>query len=296
MIEIRKSYPTDAYTIINLYDKVWKSEFYDVLPNGIIHDRLKNVSNRVLHLTDQINENNRILVAVADGKIVGSIFYTKCLGEIYADAWEIRSIFILPSYQRQGIGTKLLNNSMEEIKRMGYDVIVVDVPLGASSMEFFLKLGGVKKDVVLKKIDGYDVSVNTVLFNINNNSNNEVSSSEWNDLYKELQDNLFLLNNINLEIAVILTSNNNRYMGIGIRNKVCPVEVALANMYLAQDKGISKILILNKESKPVLPCGKCRDLLISLGEEAAEIMFDYGNLKTLTIKELHPYYKDIEKV
>ena len=63
-----------------------------------------------------------------------------------------------------------------------------------------------------------------------------------------------------------------------------------------EDSNISKILILNKNNKPVLPCGKCRDLLIGLGEDKAEILFDYGSLKTMTMKELNPYYKTEEKV
>ena len=86
------------------------------------------------------------------------------------------------------------------------------------------------------------------------------------------------------------------YIGLGIKRRVCPLEVAVANMHASSDKNISKIIILNKESKPVLPCGRCRDLLIGLGEEKALILFDYGSLKTITMKELNPYYKDEEKV
>ena len=85
------------------------------------------------------------------------------------------------------------------------------------------------------------------------------------------------------------------YLGLGIKNKVCPIESALSNMYLGGDNKIAKILILNKQSNPVLPCGKCRDLLIHLGQEQALILFDYGNLTTMTMKELNPYYKDEEK-
>ncbi len=295
MIEIRKAFPTDAYNIINLYDRVWKSEFYDILPNGIIHDRLKNVQARVKHLTDQIEENNRVLVAVNEERIVGFVFYGKRQDDTYADDYEIRLIYVLPEFQKQGIGTKLLNGAIEEIKKLGYHSFVVDVPSGGRCVNFFLKFGGVKRELVMKKVDGYSVRVDSMWFDILHDTT-KVKDNEWNDLYLKLQDKLYLLNHINLEIAVILTDAGNTYMGLGIKNKVCPIEVALANMYLAQDKGIRKILILDKNSKPVLPCGKCRDLLVNLGEDAAEILFDYGSLKTLTIKELHPYYKTQEKV
>ena len=35
---------------------------------------------------------------------------------------------------------------------------------------------------------------------------------------------------------------------------------------------------------------------MNLGHKNTEILFDLGTLKTLTIKELMPYYKDEEKV
>ena len=101
---------------------------------------------------------------------------------------------------------------------------------------------------------------------------------------------------LNTEIAVLLADSGNMYLGIGIRNKVCPIEGALSNMYLGGDKKLVKILVLNKNSNPVLPCGKCRDLLIHLGQQDALILFDYGSLKTMTMKELNPYYKDAERV
>ena len=35
-MEYRKSYPTDAYLLIQLKNDVWKDTYYDVLPNGIL--------------------------------------------------------------------------------------------------------------------------------------------------------------------------------------------------------------------------------------------------------------------
>ena len=104
-----------------------------------------------------------------------------------------------------------------------------------------------------------------------------------------------LLNDVNREVAVLLSDTGNMYLGLGIKNKVCPIESALSNMYLGGENKIVKILILNKQSKPVLPCGKCRDLLIYLGQEQASILFDFGSFKTMTMKELNPYYKNEEK-
>ena len=294
MIEIRKAYPIDAYTLINIKDNVWKNEFYDILPNGIINDMNKNVEKRIEHLIDQINENNRVLVALVDDKIVGYVFYAKALNEDLDLAAEIREIYILPEYQRKNIGTSLFENVVDELKKLGYNSIVLNLPINSRSVLFFIKLGFIKKDVCIKLINGYKIRCDLMYYEFENTSRE--FTNEWNDIYVKAEENLYLLNNINREIAVISTDSGNMYIGLGIKRRVCPLEVAVANMHASSDKNISKIIILNKESKPVLPCGRCRDLLIGLGEEKALILFDYGSLKTITMKELNPYYKDEEKV
>lgn len=294
MLEIRKAYPTDAYTLINIMDTVWKVEFYDFLPNGIMHEMGRNIEKRIKHLTDQINENNRILVAINDEVPVGYIFYAKAQNVIYESAAEIREIYILPEYQKQGIGKKLFISAIEELKKIGFKSLVLCCPKEANSINFFLKLGGSKKDLLSKSVYGYSVIYDLIYYDLVKTT--KTNPREWNDVYRTAQEHLYLLNNINREVAVISTDKGNMYVGLGIKNRVCPIESAIANMHMGQEKTISKILVLSRESKPVLPCGKCRDLLIGLGQANAEILFDYGNLQTMTMHELNPYYKDEEKV
>ncbi len=289
MIQIRKAYPTDSYRLIQINDMVWKDEFYDVLPNGIFGEQSQNIDDRVEHLRDQIVENNRVLVAVLDEEIVGFIFYAKAKNVLYSAAAEIRAIYILPLYQRKGIGTQLFEQAVEEIQRLGFSSLIVNCPVLGSSNMFFQKLGGDNREVEVEDFYGYKIDVNLFYFDLDKRG--EVVADDWNLLYRHAQDNLFLLNDINREIAVIMTEDQQIYMGLGIQGAVCPVMSALSNMYLDQKKKVTKILILNRESCPVLPCGKCRDSLIRLGQEEALVLFDMGSLQTMTIKELNPYYK-----
>lgn len=295
MLQIRKAYPTDAYSLIQIYDAVWKNEFYDILPNGIFQEMSRTVEKRVHHLKDQIQENNRIFVALEDEVTIGFIFYGKTSNSVYNSAFEIRSIYILPEFQRRGIGSQLFQNVSAEIEKLGYHFLIVHCPIHSNGIDFFLKMGGKKKEVVSKELYGYHVMFELIFFDLEKTSQDIEISNEWNRMYLKAQENLFLLNDMNREIAVLLTKNGTMYLGLGIKNKVCPMESALANMHLGQEKMISKVLILNRKSKLVLPCGKCRDLLIDLGQKSAEILFDLGTLKTMTLEELNPYYKEEEK-
>lgn len=298
MIQIRKAYPTDAYSLIQISDVVFKNEFYDVLPNGIMIQQLKEVDSRVRHLKDQINENNRIFVAIDDSlqeKIVGFIFYGKTANVVYNEAMEIRSIYIMDAYQKQGIGTQLFEKVIQEVKKLHIHSLIVNCPVNSRCIDFFEKLGGDTREVSLGQMYGYQVKFQLIYFDLDYDVSQSLKQKDWNRLYSEAQNRLILLNDIHKEVAVILTDKQKLYFGLGIKNRVCPMESALANMYLAEEVRIQKILILNRQSKPVLPCGKCRDLLIELGQEQAEILFDMGTFQTMTMGELNPYYKNEEK-
>lgn len=292
MIRIRKAYPTDSYRLIQVKDMVWKDEFYDVLPNGILSELIRNVDDRVRHLKDQIVENNRILVAMDGEKVVGFIFYAKANNEFYNAAAEIRAIYILSEYQKKGIGTQLFEKAVEEVQRLGFHSLIVCCPVLGSGNAFFQKIGGDKREVVSDTIYGYNVDVDLFYFDLDKRGEGIVD--DWNLLYQKAQDNLFLLDDTNREIAVVMTVDQHIYMGLGIHGAVCPLMSAVSNMYLGQEKKIAKILILNRSSSPVLPCGRCRDVLIKLGQKDALVLFDMGSLQTMTISELNPYYKKDE--
>lgn len=295
MLQIRKSYPTDAYQLIQIMDTVWKDEFYDVLPNRIFYGMMQSVEKRVQHLKEQIEENNRVYVALEDDKPVGFVFYAKTTNVVYNAAMEIRYIYVLPDFQRKGIGTKLFEHVVDDVERLGISSLIVHCPIPSNSIIFFTKIGAKKKEVISKNMGDYSVMCEVLLFDLGENRQ-EVSANEWNELYVKAQESLFLLNKLHHEVAVLMAGSGNMYLGLGIRGRVCPIESALSNMYLAGEKVVAKILILDQKSKPVLPCGKCRDLLIELGQEKAEILFDIGTFKTMTMEQLNPYYKKEEKV
>lgn len=74
------------------------------------------------------NSNNFIpelsLIAIKDNKIIGYILFTK----IEIDGYEelaLAPLGILPEYQRQGIGTKLIEEGHKRAKELGYHYSIV---------------------------------------------------------------------------------------------------------------------------------------------------------------------------
>ena len=68
------------------------------------------------------------LVAVVNVQVVGHIFFSPVSIEsedITSSALGLAPMAVLPEYQRQGIGSKLVLEGLKECQRIGYNVIVV---------------------------------------------------------------------------------------------------------------------------------------------------------------------------
>lgn len=69
------------------------------------------------------------MVAIHDRRIVGQIAYTKSFltteGEPKLDSITFGPVSVLPEYQRKGIASQLIKQSMEKAKRLGHTVIAI---------------------------------------------------------------------------------------------------------------------------------------------------------------------------
>lgn len=68
------------------------------------------------------------LVAVVDGQLVGHIFFSPVAVESDGGgftAMGLAPMAVLPEYQNQGIGSRLVREGLKECQRMGHDVVVV---------------------------------------------------------------------------------------------------------------------------------------------------------------------------
>jgi putative acetyltransferase len=82
-------------------------------------------------LVDSLRANARpyiSLVAVAAERVVGHIFFSPVSIESDAGAFAamgLAPMAVLPEYQNQGIGTRLVREGLKECQDLGHDVVVV---------------------------------------------------------------------------------------------------------------------------------------------------------------------------
>lgn len=116
---------TLSYTICleseNMYresENMVRESFWDIYKPGcdehLVLYKMRNISSFIKDLD---------LVAIKDRKVIGIIVFT--LGQVISaesktDILFLGPIAVLPEYQNMGIGSKLINESIEKAKKMGF--------------------------------------------------------------------------------------------------------------------------------------------------------------------------------
>jgi len=139
MIQIEKPSALDAQKISDVHRQSWHETYDGILPNEKIEDMLnQSEAAQIWHYQDVANGNRSehfLLVAKDDEKIIG-------FSDIRFDGEysEIKALYILREYQRQGIGSLLLQKSLEWAKgsqKTMVDLIIENRP----AIRFFERHG-----------------------------------------------------------------------------------------------------------------------------------------------------------
>lgn len=71
---------------------------------------------------------------------------------------------------------------------------------------------------------------------------------------------------------------------------MCAERNAISNMLTKEVKKISKIVVVHKSGKVMLPCGACREFMLQLGDltEETELLLSLEPYKTVKIVDLLP--------
>ena len=80
------------------------------------------------NIIDALRANGAVLlslVAVLNDEIVGHIMYSPAILGGQVEGAALGPMAVLPEYQRQGIGTKLVEAGNEQLKETGFPVVVV---------------------------------------------------------------------------------------------------------------------------------------------------------------------------
>lgn len=156
-ITIRKAVFSDATAITGVQTDTWKVSYKNLVPEEILAQ--KTVSpERIAQFEKCINED-QVWVAEKNDCVVGFLTFRK-----YGKTAEIEIFYILPEYQRRGIGGLLFEAVTAELRALGCRHLTVWTLKSAPSVGFYQKIGGQLSGRI--KVWKYDLKTVELIWNI----------------------------------------------------------------------------------------------------------------------------------
>ncbi|WP_375562657.1 GNAT family N-acetyltransferase [Bernardetia sp. OM2101] len=127
--------------LIKIFEEVFEMEDF-VLPNDNHLQSLLENERMVFFVAILEEERNKKVIGGLRAYILPSVYYAS--SEVY-----LYDLGVNPNFQRQGIGTKLMENIKEYSKNLGYKELFVQADLEDNhAIDFYKKTGGKAADVI----------------------------------------------------------------------------------------------------------------------------------------------------
>ena len=139
---IRKRRREDCAAVSHVSTISWNETYKGIVPDWSLKELYDTEEERAKKSYDEFDENdNKKLVLEVDGEVVGFVSYGKASHD--EDCGEIRALYIINKYHGYGFGKKLVEAAIEEIKKLGFNKMIITCLKGNPSNEFYKHIGGV---------------------------------------------------------------------------------------------------------------------------------------------------------
>lgn len=106
----------DRLAISKIYEESWNYAYKGIIPQEYLNSIPEGRWSKKFDIPGW-----KTLVCIVDGKYIGTSSFCKSRFEQFPDCGEIISIYFLPEYMGKGYGKKLLETSILELKKLGFD-------------------------------------------------------------------------------------------------------------------------------------------------------------------------------
>lgn len=151
---IRKRTKEDCKGIAHVVTIAWNETYKGIVPEWFLEELKNNEEERIKKSCNEFDENNNNqFVLEVDGKIAGFVNFGISKDEEYQDCGEIFALYIMKKYKGNGFGRQLVEEAKKELKKIGYNKMIIACLKGNPSNDFYTHIGGVYvKDGIYKRL------------------------------------------------------------------------------------------------------------------------------------------------
>ena len=141
-VEIRKAEHCDIETIAHIVNETWKVTYKGIVPDSdIVH--YTNKERRENMLAEAFDKGTtNYFIADLNGTDCGIISYSKYEENDFEDCAYIMQLYVLPEYQKNGVGKRLMEHLFPVLKEEGYKRVILNtLEDNSNARTFYEKLG-----------------------------------------------------------------------------------------------------------------------------------------------------------
>ena len=161
---IRDCTKDDIPGITNVVTISWKETYKGLVPDDYLANMESTNEERTKRVLDRFLNGEKQFVLEINKEIVGFVRYGKSEDQEFTNCGEIYAFYIIGKYHGLGLGRKLFEKARDELKKMGFDKMIIACLKGNPTNEFYKHMGGVYlKDGIFAKLN---LKENIYLFKI----------------------------------------------------------------------------------------------------------------------------------
>lgn len=162
---IRRRKKEDIPSIQRVVTISWKETYPGIVPQSELDELENNEQIRIKNSYEDFDENdsNQFVLEI-DNEIVGFVNFGITENTVYKNCGEIFALYIIGKYKGKGYGKKLFERAVSELKKLGFNKMLISCLKGNSANEFYKHMGGTYiKDGIYKRLN---LKENIYYFNI----------------------------------------------------------------------------------------------------------------------------------
>ena len=140
---IRKRKKKDCDEIAHVVTISWNETYKGIVPDCFLDELYLNEEERAKKSYESFDfKNNNQYVLEVDKKVVGFVKYGEAKNDNYDNCGEIYALYIIAKYKGNGYGKKLVDVAIKQLKKQGFDKMIICCLKGNTSNGFYEHIGG----------------------------------------------------------------------------------------------------------------------------------------------------------
>ena len=158
---IRRAEPRDVEGMSVVVDSAWRTNYGHIFTEEQI--KAFTGDHRRKSFTKMLDDGKNVFVLLSDGSITAVCAAQGCDEVPFCEYAEIIQLYVLPEYQRKGLGKKLLSHAFRNIHEQGFKgVVLYTAEKNENACRFYEKFGFTARKS--KEYDGLTYILYTIDF------------------------------------------------------------------------------------------------------------------------------------